>query len=243
MRKCLHVWRRELASMFLSPVAYTTLAVFFAVCGGFFIVESLRSEGAYETLAAQLFEVLYAWLLILVTVACMRLFAEEKKSGTLESLMAAPISDCEVVAGKFFGALSFVLLASLPAVSYIYVLSALSPAMDYVDHGAVIGGCFGLVLFSIFFVSLGTLVSLMTDSQMTAALVMFSCMIAFVVAGWTISAGYIGLEEWARYISCIIHAEEFSRGILDTRPMALYISGCVFFLFTAVRTLESRRWL
>ena len=242
MRNLFTIWRRELAACFLSPVAYVTMVVFLAVSGGTFLSAVVENVGTAEPLVTQLFAAIIVWLTVLVTVVSMRLFSEEKNSGTIETLMTAPVTETEVVLGKYGGALTFVLVVSAAAVSSIFILAALSPGIDFVDIGAVSGGCLILFLVSALCVSIGLFVSLMTRNQIVAAICIFCAVWLVLLFGWLISNLPFGLKSESEYISCMAHVEEFARGSVDTGTTVMYLSGTVLMLFGAVRLLESMRW-
>lgn len=231
-----------MGACFLSPIAYVTMVVFLAISGGTFLLGVVRNVGSTEPLPILLFGAIIIWLTVLITVISMRLFAEEKRSGTIETLMTAPVTETEVVLGKYAGALTFVLIAVIPAVGYIFLLSALSPGINFVDVGAICGGCLILFLVSSFFVSIGLFVSLMTKNQIIAAICCFCAVWLALIFGELIAALEIGLEKEGEFISAVTHIEDFSRGLVDTRPIVLYVSGTIFMLFTSTRVLESRRW-
>ena len=243
MRAFLTIWRREMAACFFSPVAYVTMVAFLLISGATFVVGVVRNVGTSETIPSLLFGSAILWLTLLITVISMRLFAEERRSGTLEALMTAPVTERQVVLGKYAGALSFLLIASAPMVGNAFVLSFLIPGAPAIDFGAMAGGSIILALISAFCLSIGLLVSLMTRNQIIAAICSF-CAIWFVLLfGWLMSALPFGLEGLADYLSAMNHIEDFVRGSIDTRPLVLYVSGTVFTLFLSVRVLESRRWI
>ena len=238
------IWRRELAAYFLSPVAYVTMVVFLLAACGTFMVSVLRNVGAYEPLASLLFDAIFLWLPILLTVVSMRLFAEEKRSGTIETLMTAPVTEAEVILGKYAGAFSFVLLVVLPAVGSIFILERLNPGIDLqdVDVGSVLGGTLILLQVSALLLAVGLLVSLMTRNQVVSAICTL-CVLWFVVMlGWLLSLIPGSSRHLTDYISVTLHIEDFSRGSVDLSQIVLYASATAFVLFAAVRVLESRRW-
>ena len=243
MRKLFTIWRREMTACFLSPVAYVTMVVFLAMSGWIFLQMVEGNVGTSELLPALLFKVIiFFWLPILVTVITMRLFAEEKRSGTIEALMTAPITETRVVLGKYFGALTFLLIVSVPAVASIFLLAFLSPGIDSVDIGAVLGGCLILFLVSGLCTSVGLFASLMTRNQIIAAICCFSGILLPLLAGHLISLLPVGSVEALEYISATTHVPDFARGSIDTRVIVPYLLGTAFVLFSAVRMLESRRW-
>jgi ABC-2 type transport system permease protein len=244
MRNFFTIWRRELTACFLSPIAYVIMVVFLAMTGGTFLMGVDKNVGTDVPLSNLLFGAVILWLTVLVPIVSMRLFAEEKRSGTLETLMTAPVTDAEVVLGKYAGAFSFVLIVALPAMAHVFILAALSPGIDIVtvDPGAVSSGCFILILIAAFFTAIGLVVSLMTGSQVVAAISCFCVLWLCLLAGTIISALPVDSVRVAQVISPLVHVDDFSRGSVDTRPVVLYLTGTFFVLFMAVRMLESRRW-
>ena len=229
-------------SCFLSPVAYVTMVLFLAASGGTFMIAVLRNEGGTEPLPLLLFSAVILWLTLLVTVVSMRLFAEEQRSGTIETLMTAPVTDTQVVLGKFGGALSFLLIVALPALGYMYVLAALSPSLARPGPGPVIGGCVVLVLACAFCTSVGLLVSLFTRNQIVAAVCCFTAIWVSLLAGDLLDLLPAVPRQVADVLSATAHIEDFSRGMLDTRPVVFLLSVTALALFAAVKVLESRRW-
>lgn len=244
MRNFFAIWRREMGGCFLSPVAYVVMVVFLALSGLVFLQLVEGHVGAREAPTTLLFKVvMFFWLPALVAVIAMRLFAEEKRSGAIELLMTAPVTECEVVLGKYAGALAFALIVTLPAISYIFLLAFFSPAMESPDTGAIFGGILILLLVLSLCVSLGLLVSLMTRNQIVAAICCFCAVLCPLLAGQIVSVLPVNAGKLAEYIAANDHVASFARGSLDTRPIVLYVSGTAFVLFAAVRLLESRRWL
>jgi len=244
MRTFLLLWRRELASYFLSPIAYVTTIVFLIATGGTFLSQVFMNDGEDEQLSIMLFAAIVAWLTVLVTVISMRLFVEETRSGNIEALMTAPVSEAEVVLGKYAGALTFLLIVLVPAVACIFVFDLLSPGIVLVDvdMGAVLGGCLILFLLSAFWTSIGVTASLTARSQIVAAICCF-CAIWFVLLlSWVVTFLPFSTEKIVEYVSIETHAMDFARGSMNTRLIIMYLSGTAFMLFMAVRILESRRW-
>jgi len=242
VRRFLTLWRRELTSCFLSPVAYVTLVIFLCVSGWLFVQAAEGRAGSIESLEVLLFMAIFFWVPILTTVISMRLFSEEKRLGTLETLMTAPVTDTEVILGKYAGALTFLFIVVYPAVSDIYILRILSPGAPPVDTGGIIGGCLMLALVSAASVALGLLVSLLTKNQIVAAICIFCAVWAPFFLKPMVSVLPFGSEKVLDYLSIETHIMDFARGSVDTRPVVLYLSWTVFILFAAVRLLEVRRW-
>ena len=242
MKNMWTLWRRELTACFLSPVAYVALVVFLVCSGSTFLLVVFANRDTGEPMPSMLFASLSIWMTILMTVVSMRLFSEEKRSGTLETLMTTPVTDAEVVLGKYAGALTFLVLVLLPAVGVIFVFDLLSPGVDYVDLGAVGGGCVMLLLVGAFCLAIGVAVSLLTENQIVSAICTFCAVWLVYLLGWLLSLLPIGTGRVVEVVSGITHMADGARGMIDTRPVVLYLSGTAFMLCLSIRLLESRRW-
>lgn len=242
MRNFLSIWRREMKACFCSPVAYVTMIAFLLLVGATFMSALARQAGTAETPSALLFATVVLWMTFLVAVVSMRLFSEENRSGTLETLMTAPVTEAEAVLGKYAAGLSFVLIAILPCVSYPFILVAMNPAMETADLGAMAGGVAIVLLLAAFCQSVGLLVSIMTKNQIIAAMCCFAAVWLALLFAWLVSALPLGLAGVAEQYSAMNHLADFTRGLIDTRAVVLYTSATVFMLFAAVRVLEWRRW-
>jgi len=242
MRNFFAIWRRELAACFLSPIAYVTMVFFLIAANSTFIVGAIKNVGNSVFLVSLLFASIIMWLTVLVSIVSMRLFAEEIRSGTIEMLMTAPVTEAEVVLGKYAGAMTFVLFVIAPAVASIYIFAAMGPGQDIVDSGALTGGCVIIFLIAAFCMSLGLVVSLLTRSQIIAAISCLCLIWLMLFLGNIVSAIPFAPPKLVTFLSLLSHVEDFARGSIDTRPVVLYLSATAFMLFTAVRILESRRW-
>ena len=242
MRNLCAIWRRELAACFLSPIAYVTMVFFLIASGSTFLVGVIKNAGSNVFLTNLLFASIVMWLTVLVSIVSMRLFTEEVRSGTIEVLMTAPVTETEVVLGKYAGAVTFVIIIIAPAVANIFELAALNPAIGKIDSGAVVGGCVITFLVISFCMSMGLLVSLLTKNQIAAAITCLCLIWIILFLGNIVSAFPFMPAKLVAYLSVLAHVDEFSRGSIDTRPVVLYLSGSAFMIFTAIRVLESRRW-
>ena len=243
MRNVGLIWRRELAANFLSPVAYVFMVVFLAMTGAVFLQLVEGHVSTYAQPPALLYKVLvYFWLPMLVTLVTMRLFAEEKRSGTLEALLTAPVTETEIVLGKYAGALTFLVIATAPAIGYLYILGALSPGITTLDAGAVTAGGLFVFMLAAFCTSIGLVISLTTRNQIVAAICCFCGVLLPLLAGFLVSLFPHTSPELVRYVTLHEHLLAFSRGSIDTRPLVLYLTGTVLMVFLSIRILESRRW-
>lgn len=243
MRNFFTIWRRELAGCFLSPVAYVTMVLFIGAAGGTFMTGVVQQEGRQATLPGILYSAVVMWGTVLITVISMRLFTEEKRSGTIETLMTAPVTESAVVLGKYAGALTFFTIVTVPVVGCVFILAEMSPEIRMIDTGSLLAGGLMVLLISSMCVSVGLVISMTTTNQIIAAICCFAAVWLVLLAGWLIMVLPLGCgEALAKYIAADGHLYDFSRGILDTRAIVIYVSGTVFMLFVAVRMLESRRW-
>jgi ABC-2 type transport system permease protein len=243
MHKFLTIMRRELASLFLSPVAYVTAVVFVAASGWTFLQAVETKVGSDDSVALILVVSVLLWVPILVTVICMRLFAEEKRSGTIESLMTAPVTETVVILGKYVSSLLFAWVVIAPAISGVYVLSYISPGIESVDHGAVAGGCLILGLITACCIAIGLLVSLLTRNQIVAAICCFAAIcIPFFIKSLAATVPFLS-DAMVEYVSLESHVIGFSSGGISLQVVVFYLSVTVLMLFASIRILESRRWL
>ncbi len=242
----LQLWRREISSYFRTSIAYAGGAFFLAVIGfGFWMTASRLAQGAAEDgLAGAFFGAPWFWLamLIVTPLLTMRLFAEERRMGTLEMLMTAPVTETEVVLAKFAGAFSAFLLLWVPTLAYAAILERCGARLPALDWGSVAAGYLGTLLIGGFFLSVGLLCSLLTRHQVVAAM---ACLAAL---GLLLAAGQLPLYTHAeqvrrisRAVSAPLHMMDFAAGILDTRTVVWYLGATVLLLFIAIRILEARR--
>lgn len=247
MNGFLVLWRREMTGYFHSPVAYASLTFFLVVMGmTFYFLASVLAEGVPGVGVMNLmFGSPFYWMtqMVVVPLLTMRLFAEERRMGTLETLLTAPVSDAALVGAKFAGVYSFYLMMWTPTLIFLAVLHGLSAEIPPFDPGAVAGGYLGAALTGALFLSIGLLCSLTTSNQIIAAITCFALMILFFFSGFLeFISHHPTAVALADYLSPHRHMIEFSRGIVDSRPVVLYLGAAFFFLFSATRILESRRW-
>jgi ABC-2 type transport system permease protein len=234
---------RELRAYFFSPLAYVVL-FFFLVVNGFvfsYIVTALNSPTAMAARPLDFFfgGILWPILLILAPVLTMRLLSEERRSGSIEVLMTAPISETQVVLGKYLAALVFYLALWVPTVVYALLLAHYSS----LDWGPVAGGYLGTFAIGALFIAVGLFASALTKSQLVAAIVTFAATFCLAMLGLLENLLNNDLAHQAfGYVSLFSHMDEFAKGIVDSRRLVYYLSGIVLFLFLTSRTLEERKW-
>lgn len=247
MNGFLVLWRRELSGYFLSPVAYATLTFFLAVMGAifYFLAGIMASGVAGASVMNLMFGSPFYWMtqMIVVPLLTMRLFAEERRMGTIETLLTAPVSDAQVVAAKFAGVFTFYALMWLPTLLFFVGLHHFSANGLPLNPGVIAAAYLGVFLGGAMFLAIGLLCSLMTSNQIIAAITCFALLMLVFFAGFI---EFIAPNPQAQMLAELIsphrHLLEFSRGIVDTRAVVFYVSGAAFYLFAATRVLESRQW-
>lgn len=244
--------KREFSAYFLSPVAYAMLAVFLFTTGVLFS-ETLGLMTRPGTAGAEypfqsLFGNLLFWVfyVLIPPVLTMRLFAEERSTGTIETLMTAPIRDWQIVIGKFIASFAFYLVMLLPTLIYLPILLNLDWASGQcgIDPWPAVTTYVGLILAGAMFISIGMLFSSLVKNQIVAALITFFACIAFIApAFFTPDANSLYFVSAAfKYVSVPGHFhDDFTRGILDTRHLVLYLTMAAIGLFLTIRSIEVRR--
>jgi ABC-2 type transport system permease protein len=239
--------RRELNAYFASVMGYIVLMFFLVVMGVFFsFIVFYLSTGPTQLTAMDLFFSMF-WLpsLFVIPAITMRLLAEEKRLGTIEMLMTAPVTDFEVVLAKFLGAVVLYSLMWGLTGLYVLILHRFSGGQAALDLGPIASGYVGVLIIGQFLIAVGMLASSMTRSQVAAALMTFAVLVLYliVLSYWTphfLAGG--PLDRWVRLLSASVQMEDFTRGIVDVRPLVLYLTGTVWALFVTTRIVESRKW-
>ena len=245
MKGTLAVARKELLSYFFAPMAYIVIAAFLLMNGFIFsvIMTALSQPGASMSSPLGLFfgGSLFFWLFVIVTVPAitMKLGAEERKTGTMETLLTAPVSDFGVVAGKYLAAMGLYLACWAPTLLYVWVLTRFSQ----VDWGPVAGGYLGVILLGAFFIAAGLFTSLAARNQLVAAIMAFAILIlllfvsilGFMVTDplWKSVLEYVDL--WSIIQNC-------GKGLLDSRAVVYLLSGTGLFLALSYEALEAGRF-
>lgn len=238
--------RRELNAYFASILGYVVLMFFLLVMGVTFgvVVRYLNSGPTQFTAMKILFSMFWLPSLAVVPMITMRLLAEEKRAGTLEMLMTAPVTDFEVVFAKYLGAV--VLYAMMWALTgfYVLILRHFSGGSTALDLGPIFSGYLGVIVIGQFFIAIGVWASSMTKNQIAAALMSFAvAFMLLIVLNWLtflFPSGPLGKVFHA--LSAFDHMEDFQRGVVDVRPLVLYVSGTALALFITTRVVESRKW-
>jgi ABC-2 type transport system permease protein len=168
----------------------------------------------------------------------MRLFAEEKKSGTIELLLTYPVRDGEVLFGKYLAAL--VLFAGMLALTLVY--PGLVAWTTRLEWGPLATGYLGLLLQGAAFIAVGILISSLTENQIVAAVATFGTLLIFWVISWAADSAGPVLGRVLSHVSLTEHFESFAKGVIDTKDVIYYLNLTILSLFLTLRSLESKRW-
>lgn len=258
MRNSYHIYMRELRSYFVSPIAYVVIALFLAISGIFFylLLQSFIQMSFRMMMQAQQFQMQVPAMninqmvirslflnmsiitLFMLPMITMKLFSEEKRSGTIELLFTSPITNWEIVIGKFFAALTVYITMILGTVSYVSVLFIYGNP----ELMPVISGYLGLILMGAMTVAIGGLISALTENQIIAAVGCFGTMMILWFVGF--ASSFVGPELGAiiKYLSVMEHFTDFAKGVIDSSHMVFYLSFAIFSLFLTYQAVESAKW-
>jgi ABC-2 type transport system permease protein len=279
VRNVLAIAWREIRTYFTSPLAYVVIGVFLALSGYIFWAHLVRfSElclrfgnnpyflnqlNVNDMVIRPLFGSLGVIFLLMIPVVSMRLLAEEKKSGTAELLFTCPVTSGQVILGKFLGAAFLLLVMIGVTLSYPLLILASNASPDMKP---TLVGYLGILLMGLSFLSVGLLISSMTENQIIAAVGAFGAFLGLWVISWIADSATVTLASmmnsitfglWEKMhlglggptlgsllnkISIIEHFQDFRKGLLDTEHVVFYLSVVFFSLFLTQRVVDSQRW-
>ncbi len=253
MKNVLVICRKELNSYFVSPIAYGLMA-FFALVAGFFFCSATAifvQRGMESQMMGRGFPMsVNEWVvrpvlsnvsvigLFLIPMITMRLFAEEKRSGTYELLATSPVNDIEIILGKWVAAV--MMYGCILGITLLDLL--LLYAWGKPDWKPMLVGFLGLVLQGGALLAIGTFISNTTRSQIVAGVATFAVCLLLWVLDWVTAFGTSAWAKVVSYCSVLTHFEPFSKGVIDTKDLLFYISLIVLGLFLTARSMESIRW-
>lgn len=242
MRNTLTIASKEFKSYMASPMAYIVTSIFLLGTGAFFI-----NFGSFEMSATSLQTSISGFLgnsyyitlvLLLAAVITMRLLAEEKKLGTLELLLTAPLRNSEVIIGKFLGSIGILIVMLALTLYYPILLFWFGDP----DIGPIVTGYIGLFLLGCVSLAVGIFASSITSNQIVSAVVAGGILLALWFIGMAVTVLPEALGEVIGFLSLSYYFSDFVIGVIDTRGIVYYISITVLFLFLAIRSLENSRW-
>lgn len=231
------IFKREFTSYFNSPIAYIFVAIFLVVINYLFFQKFfLTGQVSMRNWFA-----LLPWVLLLLAPALtMRVWAEEKKTGTVEFLLTLPIKDWEVVLAKFFSCMSFLLFVLALSLTIPLTLGRLGD----MDGGAVLTGYVGTILLGAMYISLGLLISSFTSNQIIAFLISLAVIFTIFFIGSTGLLNFVsgGVARFLQFLSSSSHFDNITKGIFDSRDIIYYLSTTALFLYFNVQVIGSRKW-
>jgi ABC-2 type transport system permease protein len=241
--RTLVICKRELASYFCSFIAYALIAVFLLLSGYFFYSDLIffilfggfvLPTGLWQFVFLDMRMV----MMLVVPLLTMRLFAEEKKLGTMELLWTYPARDGEIVAGKFLAAWFFLLATLAPTI--------INPLLFHHFHafafGPLIAAYLGILLLGTAFIACGLFFSSLTENQVVSAMVTYGVLVFFWFLTWNEEAVSEGVLQVLLGLSLFDHFQNFARGVIDTRDVVFFLLFIAFFLFLTMLSLASRKW-
>jgi ABC-2 type transport system permease protein len=248
------IFKKEMRLYFTSPVAWVVFTIFLLIAGyffysifAFFTLASMQSAmnpqmgrdlNVTDSVMRPLFSNISVILLLLMPLVTMRLFAEERRAGTIELLLTYPVRDGAVLAGKYLSA--FALYAIMIGLTLLY--PAIVVYFARLEWGPILTGYLGLLLMGATFIAVGVFASSLTENQIVAAITTFGALLIFWILGW--SADYAGgtAGKVLQFLSILEHNDSFSKGVLDSKDVLYYLNFTLLALFLTLRSLEARRW-
>ncbi|MFL2877218.1 MAG: ABC transporter permease [Pontiellaceae bacterium] len=249
MRTFICLLKREMRALFYTPLAYAVLFFFWLLSGlNFFWLLQQLADGERLIMAHQLLfngPLLTFSLPVVVPLITMRLIAEERRLGTLEAVLTTPISETQFVIVKFVSAFIFYLILWLPALIYCGVLHSLclTQGVVFLEIGILVASFTGVIFIGLFYNAVGLLMSAFTTNQVVAAIagftILFSSLLVFMLMGY--STQYEWIRSVGQFFSTFTHMLDFSRGVIDSRVVLLYLGNSIWMLYAAIRILEWKR--
>lgn len=236
------IFLKEIRGFFSSLIAYIVIIVFLVITGLLmWVFKNNTFEAGYSNL-----DILFFWapsvLIFLISAITMRSFSEEKKAGTLEILITKPLTEFQIVLGKYFAGLALVALALLPTLIYFYTVYQLGAPMGNIDTGATWGSYLGLLWLGSIYVSIGLFSSSLTDNSIVAFILsFFLCLVMYISFDLMSSISFFnGIDYYVQWMGINSHYKSISRGVLDTRDLVYFISVTALFLWLTKTKLDRR---
>jgi len=253
MGNVIAIAQKELKSYFASPIAYIVIGLwallygyFFVAILGFFVRQSMQmmqmqgpqAMNVNQQLIRPLLQNVTILVLFLMPMVTMRTYAEEKRSGTIELLLTSPVTDFQIIMGKFLGAVALYVI--MLAVTLVHL--ALLFIYGNPEWKPIFTAYIGLLLLGSCFISLGLLISSLTKNQIVAGMVTFAVFLMLWVITWIGSFSGPTVDKLTQYLSIIDHYDDFGKGVLDTTHVIYYLSFITFGLFLTAKSVDTERW-
>lgn len=238
MRQTWIIAKRELSTFFDSLIAYIMLIAFLGFSGFFTWLYGSDVFFIGQASLQAFFSIAYWTLFFFIPALTMRLLAEENRSGTLELLLTRPVSDSQVVWGKFLSALILILIALALTLPYYVTVSSIGN----IDHGAVISGYFGLLLMSAAYIGIGLFTSAISSNQIVGFLLALFIGILFHIIFSVLGGSLSGFPaRLFHFLSVSTHFESITRGVIDTKDIIYFLSIALLGITATESTLQARR--
>ncbi len=257
MRVVLAIIKKELKAYFASPIAYVVMTVFLFIIGFYFfaliqrfseMTWAMRAQQQYqfgmqnlninEEVVRPFFSIILTISLFIMPILTMRLFSEEMEAGTLELLFTSPVTEIQLIGGKYLASVIFYLLMILFTVPHMLILFKLSKP----DIGTVLSGYAGLILVGLTFLAIGLFLSSLTKNQIVAAILSFGVLLILGIVSWASNFSDPTTGKVLSYLSIFGHFEDFSKGVFDTKHLIYYLSFSFGGLFLTYTSLDSLKW-
>ncbi len=237
MRNVWIIAKREFIAYFTSPIAYVAISVFLVVVGlKFFIVDEFFEVG--QASLRSLFDLLPIFFLFYLPAISMRLVAEEKRTGTFELVMTLPVTDADIVLGKYFGALGFLVVTLLLTLLYPLLIGVLGNP----DYGIILGSYLGVFLLGAAYLAIGLMTSAWTTNQIVGYVLGSVLAALFYFQDRLVGLFWEGAHRFMEFASMGAHYANFTKGVVDSRDLVFFVSVITFTLLMATFSLTSRRW-
>ena len=251
MRNAFTIAGKEMRGFFVSPMGWVVMGLYALLFGYFFMAhltyfvqQSMQSQmgggpiNINQFMIRPLLQNVALINLFLLPMITMRAYAEEKRSGTIELLLTSPVSDLQIILGKFLGALGF--YAALLAVTMVYV--GILFAFGTPEWRPVVTGYLGLLLMGGCFLSVGLFISSTTKNQVVAGAATFVVFLLLWIISWLGQSAGPAMASVLEYLSIVWHFEDFAKGVIDTKHVIYYLSFITFGLFLTMKSVDTERW-
>ena len=255
MSNIVAIAQKELKAYFASPIAYIVIGLwalmygyFFVALMNFFVRQSMQMNqfgmqgpqamNVNQQLIRPLLQNVLILILFLMPMVTMRAYAEEKRSGTIELLLTSPLTDFQIIVGKFLGAMA--LYGCMLAVTLIHI--GLLFLYGRPEWKPIVTAYIGLLLMGGCFIAVGLFISSLTRNQIVAGMVTFAVFLMLWIITWIGSFSGPTVDKLTQYLSIVDHFDDFGKGVLDTTHIIYYVSFITFGLFLTAKSVDSERW-
>jgi len=240
------IFLKELQQFFSSLIGYIAIIVFLLVLGLFMWIfpDTSILDFGYATLDS-FFSIAPYIFIFLIPAITMRSFAEEINTGTIELLSTRPVTELQIILGKYFAALLLVLIAIIPTFIYFYTVYALASPVGNIDVGGILGSYFGLFFLGAVFVAIGIFCSSITSNQIVAFILgVFLCFFIYLAFSYISQFGiFVGKNDYlVESLGLSAHYDAMGKGVIDTRDVVYFLSLISLFIFLTRTALSSRKW-